>query len=62
MRLRLRRDPLVHAAALTRPSAVAKECPRRPGDAEQLNADGRLMQANTDQIQPDLKYFTQSRK
>jgi hypothetical protein len=58
MLFRVRRDPLVYAAALIRPRIMAENYLRRPDQADVLSADGLLMRANKDLAQPGLKYFT----
>jgi hypothetical protein len=49
-------------ATLTRRWATAKKDLRKPDQAYMLSADRLLMQTKKDRAQPDLQYFTQSRK
>jgi hypothetical protein len=41
---------------------VAKKCLRKPDEADTPSADGLLDAGEQGCAQPDLKYFTQSRK
>jgi hypothetical protein len=47
---------------LIRQCPVAKKGLRKSDQAYTLSADGLLMRAKKDRAQPDLQYFTRSRK